>query len=115
MTKLTCDLSKSVASFRNFNSSIDDAFVSMHCLVICSSILGATSNRASISLHLIEFHCQRRCPRLCFTLCYYKNLPEESFLSDLGEGDVNNLGSGVGAVAMEMLSSTAELANLVSP
>lgn len=47
-------------TFRHFNRSIDDAFVSMHCLVICSSILGATSNRASISLHLIEFHCQRR-------------------------------------------------------
>ena len=33
------------------------------------------------------------------------NLPEDSFFNDLGEWGIINLGSGVGAVAIEMLSS----------
>ena len=64
----------------------------------------------SISVHLIEF-ANGAAPTFVSHFVKLKNLPEESFLSDLGEGEVNNLGSGVGAVAMEMLSST----NLVSP
>ena len=44
-------------------------------------------------------------------------LPDDSFFKDLGEWDMINLGSGVGAVAMEMLSSMLLFwdRNFVSP
>ena len=44
------------------------------------------------------------------------SLPDENFFKDLGECDIINLGSGVGAVAMEMLSSLfVNLVLVISP
>ena len=44
-------------------------------------------------------------------------LPDDIFFKDLGEWDMINLGSGVGAVAMDMLSSRLLFwdRNFVSP